>query len=119
LPGSRKSEIKYLARFEAAALVIIFSAIGGNTAIPCCHLIEAAAAVLAGDKACADPGRLISSCVGGMCDVTLIASGTATWKLRCSTYGHCVQHELVVLADHEAQTNCSQIGLPNICVASL
>ena len=120
LPGSRKSEIKYLARrmFEAAALVSkSCSAIKFIVpAIPALrHLIEDAA------RQAGVPGSLHildgqSHAALAACDVTLIASGTATLEAALFKRPMVIAYNMNWLSWHIMRRKQLQpwVGLPNI-----
>lgn len=120
LPGSRKSEIRHLAFrfFEAAALVgrafpatkfIVPIAPGHRSAIE-----SAARFSTVGDKLILVDGRSHDALAA--CDVTLIASGTATLEAALFRKPMVIGYHMSALSWHLMQRKRLQpwVGLPNI-----
>jgi lipid-A-disaccharide synthase len=120
LPGSRKSEIQYLARrfFEAAALVR--RARGGvKFVVPAIPALKGQIAQAAADAGMAQQLQIVegqSHAVLAACDVTLIASGTATLEAALFKRPMVIAYNMPWLSWQIMRRKKLQpwVGLPNI-----
>jgi lipid-A-disaccharide synthase len=120
LPGSRESEIKYLAhRFLAAARLIQHARPAIRFIVPAVPALRAAIEVAARDAGLVDQLHIVdgqSHTVLAACDVTLIASGTATLEAALFKRPMVIAYNMNRLSWHIMQRKKLQpwVGLPNI-----
>lgn len=119
-PGSRESEIKYLAhRFLAAARLIQHARPAIRFIVPAVPALRAAIEVAARDAGLVDQLHIVdgqSHTVLAACDVTLIASGTATLEAALFKRPMVIAYNMNRLSWHIMQRKKLQpwVGLPNI-----
>ena len=120
LPGSRESEIKYLAhRFLAAARLIQHARPVIRFIVPAVPALRPAIEVAARDAGLVDQLHIVdgqSHTVLAACDVTLIASGTATLEAALFKRPMVIAYNMNRLSWHIMQRKKLQpwVGLPNI-----
>lgn len=120
LPGSRASEIQYLAkRFFAAAAMMLKARPGLRFVVPAIPALRERIARLAADSGLGDTLSLVdgqSHAVLAACDVTLIASGTATLEAALFKRPMVIAYNMNWLSWHIMRRKQLQpwVGLPNI-----
>lgn len=120
LPGSRESEIKYLApRFLAAARQIQLARPGIRFVVPAVAALRGAIEAAARSAGLVDHLQIVdgqSHTVLAACDVTLIASGTATLEAALFKRPMVIAYNMNWISWHIMQRKKLQpwVGLPNI-----
>jgi lipid-A-disaccharide synthase len=120
LPGSRESEVKYLAqRFLAAARQIQLARPAVRFVVPAVPALRGAIELAARAAGLADHLQIVdgqSHTVLAACDVTLIASGTATLEAALFKRPMVIAYNMNWLSWHIMQRKKLQpwVGLPNI-----
>jgi len=120
LPGSRESEIKYLApRFLAAARQIQLERPGIRFVVPAVAALRGAIEAAAHSAGLVDHLQIVdgqSHTVLAACDVTLIASGTATLEAALFKRPMVIAYNMNWISWHIMQRKKLQpwVGLPNI-----
>ena len=120
LPGSRRSEIDYLARrFFAAARLLLRERPGLQCVVPAIPAWQGLVAQIARDAGVADQVRILtgmSHVALAACDVTLIASGTATLEAALFKRPMVIAYNMHWLSWQIMRRKQLQpwVGLPNI-----
>lgn len=120
LPGSRRSEIEYLAgRFFAAAARLLRDRPGLQCVVPALPALRAMVEQAAGEAGVAQQVRIVtgqSHTVLAACDVTLIASGTATLEAALFKRPMVIAYNMHWLSWQIMRRKRLQpwVGLPNI-----
>lgn len=120
LPGSRASEVQYLAeRFFAAAVSMLKSRPGLRFVVPAVPALRERIARLASDSGLGNALTMVdgqSHTVLAACDVTLIASGTATLEAALFKRPMVIAYNMNLLSWHIMRRKQLQpwVGLPNI-----